>query len=490
MLAPDTARAPGRVRRLAGAAARRGPASLQVPALTYLACQSILLLWWAAFYPGLTSFDSVTYLLHVTTGPWVSNHSVLYDALLWVSLHATGGVGALTLAQTAAVAAALAYTVVAFRRLGVPGEWTAIAAVLAVMLPTLGSFVIFVWKDVPFTICAYLTVPTLAHLISLRGPGWPRGRPVNVLLIALGLELLGICLLRPDGVLVAAIGTVALMVVITGLRRRLAAAAAVAICLAITANLVIYPALGIQRANSSLVFGPAYADLAVAYAREPAAFTSADTHLMARVVPLAAWRRSADCYDSDRTDNLPGFVSHAEPLAGPLALLWLRILAHQPRLIADARACRGSIAWNIWPGPARLDGGTLIEPLLMPAYVWRRLDGNPDRSAYRPAPLSRADYQGMSFLWGASRVPQLDWLLWRGAIWCYLAYLAVAAVAIRRRNRAVLALVAFVAGQQLTVLADSPAQLFRYMVSPILAGIMLVPLFCARGRQGPGWPGS
>jgi hypothetical protein len=59
-------------------------------------------------------------------------------------------------------------------------------------LPPTGSFVIFVWKDVPFTICAYLVVPTLAHLLSLRGrPGWQYHRRVRRLIAVLGLELLG-----------------------------------------------------------------------------------------------------------------------------------------------------------------------------------------------------------------------------------------------------------------------------------------------------------
>ncbi len=39
------------------------------------------------FYPAIVSYDSVFYaLLHVTTGPWVDNHSVLYDSMVWLSL--------------------------------------------------------------------------------------------------------------------------------------------------------------------------------------------------------------------------------------------------------------------------------------------------------------------------------------------------------------------------------------------------------------------
>ena len=55
----------------------------------------------------------------------------------------------------------------------------------------------------------------------------------------------------------------------------------------------------------------------------------------------------------------------------------------------------------------------------------------------------------------------------------------------RRRHWSLLALVAIVVGQQLTVFADIPTQAFRYMASPIYIGIMLLPLFFARNRATP-----
>src|SRR5260370_11080919 len=218
----DVTQPVSRPRALLDAVARRIPPRWRLPLATYLACQVIFLFWWAAFYPGLMSYDSVTYIQHVTTGPGVSDHSVLYDSMVWLSLHVTGDVAALTLAQTVAISAALAYTVAAFRRLGVPGRWTAVAAVIASALPSAGTFIIFVWKDVAFVICAYLTVPTLAHLVSLRGsPGWQRDRRVLWLIVALGLELLGLCLFRLNGSLFAVIAAFVMVCLLPGVRVRL-----------------------------------------------------------------------------------------------------------------------------------------------------------------------------------------------------------------------------------------------------------------------------
>lgn len=485
---------PGGAGRLLGPAGRllgRVPRRWRLPLATYLACQVISLLWWAAFFPGLLSYDSVIYVLHVTTGPWVDNHSVLYDALVWLSLHATGGLAGLTFGQTVVMSAALGYTVAAFRWLGVRGRWTAIAAVAVAVLPATGTLIIFVWKDTGFTICAFLMVPTLAHLISVRRqPGWHRDRRVNRLVAVLGLELAGLALFRPNGFLFVALAAIPLVCLLPGVRGRLAAAAAAAICLAAVLNLAVYPAAGIQRPPAALTLGPAYADIAVAYAERPASFTASDKHLMARVAPLAEWAKTADCYDSDTTTSIPGFYHRSAKVSGQLFALWRQLLVRDPGLVAGARICRASIAWNIFPGPPRVLGETLIPAISVPANLFglgsrHDVRHNHYRHALNARPLSSTLHRGAESLWQASRTPQLEWLLWRGPLWCYLAYLAVFLYARARRNWQALSLAAIVAAQQLGVLADNPAQLYRYMASTIVIGIMLVPLFAALRRPGP-----
>src|SRR5690349_15239839 len=83
----------------------------QLGPITYLLTQGVLLFWWVAFYPGLASYDSVMYVWQVSTGNWTTQHSTVYNGLLWLSLRATGGYAPLTLAQTVALAAGLAYAV-------------------------------------------------------------------------------------------------------------------------------------------------------------------------------------------------------------------------------------------------------------------------------------------------------------------------------------------------------------------------------------------
>ena len=469
----------------------RVPWQWRLPLATALVCQLIFLFWWAAFYPALMSFDSAAYVLQVTAGPWVDNYSVLYDALVWLTLHLTGGLAALALAQTVVMSASFGYTVFAFRRLGIRGRWTAIAAVIATALPPTGTFVIFIWKDVGFVICLYLVVPTLAHLLSLReDPGWRRDRRVNWLIAALGAELLGAMLFRLDGFLAVAVAVIVMLIVVPGIRLRLMATTAAAACVVALLTFFVYPAAGIQKPPAWEAYSIQYADIAVAYSEQPWTFTAADLGVMARAAPLATWRDTATCYDSDPTTSVLGPAAHAEPLSGQLMALWIRVLQRTPNLILTARICRGSIAWSLFGGPARLRADTVTDPASIDPGLWGLaarpgMRHNPYRDALRTRPLSGTLNKVALFLRSVSNTPQLDWLLWRGAFWCYLSYVAVYLFARRRRNWALLSLGAIVAGQQLGIFADVPGQLFRYMASPIFIGIVLVPLLFVRDGPAP-----
>jgi len=459
-----------------------------LPLATYAVCQAILLFWWGAFYPGLMNRDSVIYMQHVTTGPWSSDHSVLYDWLVLVSLRWTGDLGALTLFQTIAMSAALAYTVAAFRRLGVPGWATAVAAVIVAALPSTGSFIIFIWKDVPFAICAYLVVPTTAHLISLRGgPRWQRDRRVTGLIVALFWELLGVCLFRQDGFLVAGVAAVALALLIGRVRIRVTAVAAVAIGLTFLLKIVVYPAAGIVPADSSLVYGPSWADIAVAYAKSPSSFTTADKDVMKRVVPLAEWKDNAACHDADATDYAKDLTKRAGHLTGPLFSLWLQLLRRHPGLIIGARLCRGSIGWVAFPSPGAVAGDYLSE---IPSNMFGASNepGVKDMPARYYHDIATRPLWGFSLAYSlrnGSESNSIAWLLWRGATWCYISYLAIGTLAVRRRDWKILALAAVILGNQLTAMADSPTQVFRYMAAPLLIGPMTLALFFARTRDVP-----
>ncbi|GAA4852336.1 hypothetical protein [Kitasatospora terrestris] len=464
--------------------ARTVPPRWRLPLAVAVFAEVVLLLWWAAVYPGLSSYDSAMYVLQVTTGDWASDHSVLYDALVWCALHLPGRLAVLTLGQTVLASATLAYTCVALRALGVRGRWTAAVAILLAAAPPTGAFVLFIWKDVPFTLCAVLVFAASARLVARRAgrPDW----------WVLGVSLAAMGLFRNNGLGMALVAGVFLVVAVRGRRLLLSVLTVVAVSLSLVCQLYLYPALGIRQPSVVSVHSLHYHDLAVAYAGDPAAFRDSDRAVLAAVMPLDRWSNDGtNCYVGDQLFHDASFdQTAAGRLDDRLIGIWKRVLKERPDLIADAHICRGHIAWAPFPGPKALNGYTWIgspgptpDDLYGLAQPGWEMSRNPYKAALLTDPLSTRLNHAARAWYNASKTRQLDWLLFRGATWAYLGYAALWLFARGRRMRPVLALAGVTAGYQLSILVANPAPLYRYMVGPMFIGAFCLTLLTAR-REG------
>ncbi|MGW7411792.1 hypothetical protein [Streptomyces sp. NPDC054863] len=467
----------------------RVPEALRLPLVVYLSCQVCYLLWWAAFYPGLIDYDALAYTWQVTTDHWISNHSVLYNSLLWLSLNATGGFAALTLLQTIAMSAVLGYTCASLRTLGVRGRWSAPAAVACAAAPPLGSFTVYVGKDVLFTVCAVLVFAVTARLVGRRLQGSWNGRLRRSEILLLCTAFLGIGLFRNNGFPVTVIAALALLLALPGARRLIAALVTATTTVTLTLMLVVYSAVGIQKPPKTLVYNLHYADLAVTYAQTPGLFTPDDQRLMTRAAPLSDWRAAgASCFASDPMyQKLNTHVT--DPLTEPIVQLWWRTLRKAPQKVMAARICRGHIAWAVFPGPQDQGGRTYNSLNKVPPTFLRwhpDMKSSPYLRAARPQPLSEALGHVGNFAYEAAHVPQLEWILWRGAIWSYATYVLVTRFTRARGCRPLLALAGVTLGIQLTVFVATPSPCFRYMAAPMFIGVLCLSLVPAlRGAVRP-----
>jgi hypothetical protein len=461
-----------------------------IPGLVFAWVQLILLGWWAGQWPGLLSADSVRYVIHVTGGPWTADHSVLYDSLVLASLKLTRNVALLTLLQTTAAAAAVAYTVASLRAVGVPGRWAAIPACVLPLLLSFGAFIATVWKDVPFALCELLVTATLLRVFAHRDPSDAYRRIPRRLLVALGFELLGLTLFRNGGFLLVLVIAVVLAVAFRGARVTVLVLGAAAILASFFAQAVVYPAFDIKPANSSLTYGIFDADIALAFAQAPATFTASDRHLLQQVAPLAVWRHADNCYTSDPLFRSKGFsLAEADKHHVELFALWRRVLQRTPVTVIRGRLCRSSVAWNVLPPPAdKARFGEVVIDVPSDLYSKASLGIPADiRQHLTSGPLNDSLGRFTRTLRTDTGTTGWQWLLWRGATWCYLAYLVLLVAALRLRRWDLLAVGSASLANQLTVMAANPAQLFRYMVGPIFIGILLLPLLAVR-RRSPAQP--
>lgn len=472
------------------------PPHRRLPLAAFVIPQVVLLLWWAAFYPGAMSYDSIAYVWHVTSDHWMSNHSVVYDSMVWLSLNTTGDLWALTLLQTIAMSATIAYTCVMLRDFGVRARWSLPAAAAVVLLPSTGSFVVFVWKDVPYTIGALLAFAATGRLVArrLRGRSQARDRAFYREMGLLFLGCLAMGVFRTNGLLVMIFAVPVLLFTLPKVRRWILAATIVPVVISALLQTVVYPAVGIQTPTKDQVYAMQYADIAVAYGKAPQTFSRHDLAIMKKVAPLSHWGgAAATCYAADPTMAKPMNRPEAARLNSQLLDIWAEVAKRTPNILISTRLCRSHIAWAIWPGPASQDGYTLISDPVTPKNLFGWADWNQDikHSKYLPVlkmrPVSAKLHTAALLAFNASKVSQLDWLFYRGAVWCYASYAIVLLMVRKRRQRGLWAMAAFTVGLQLCVLAANPAPLFRYMVAPMFIGVFFLPLLTVRTRltMGP-----
>jgi hypothetical protein len=476
----------------AGALRRLGarvPRRLRLPLGVGLLAQLGLLVWWLGYYPGLLAYDSIDYSWEVTTGHWVDNHSIAYDGCVWLTLRLTGDYALLTLTQTVAMACILGYLATGLRALRVPTGWIVGGTALTVALPTTGAFMVWVWKDVPYVIGSALACSALVHLVAeaLRAERYDRrtGRRRDWLL--LGAGLLTVCLARNNGFLAVLLVGVALVAVLYRLWRRVLVVVLVPVLLFFALDNGLYPALGVTRPTEYAGNTFVYADIGYAYSQYPASFSAADLALMRRVAPLAHWSAAgSDCSATDPLTNTEFNLGAAQRLNGQLVRLFLRVVRRTPQNVAEATICRGRLAWAVVPDSQTVNvPGTGWNSILYGfATIVPSIYQNRYYPIMRPHPPSSTLHAVVNWWYVLLTVQQLRWLLWGGAVWCWLLYGLLIVLAHRLRRREVLAIGAVTFGLQVCVFIAIPAPLFRYMAGPTMIGVMLLPLAFSRlGRD-------
>jgi hypothetical protein len=467
------------------------PSRLRFPLALFAALLVIGLGWWLAFYPGLGNYDSIQYSWEALTSHWSTDHSVLYDALVWLSFQATGGIALLTAVQTTAVAAVLAFTAQSLVALGVRRRYAAAAALACGVLPSLGSFTIYVWKDVAFAAAEVWVMAWTMQLLrsrALHGDGWASTRQARRQFGWLAAAMLAVTLFRANGFLVVGLDGLVLTAALVGGRRIVTAAWAGALVVFVLLTYALFPNVGVKPASAELALGPAYDDIAVVYHAYPHSFTPRQLQLMRTVSTMRIWDGAGQyCWNADRLT----LAYHWRPQESAahsreLFALWRSKLSQHPLKVVQARLCRGTIAWSPWPGPGAR-GASFFPNLDIPAnlFGWwpTKLAGHQRiHDAFQPDPPIPALRSAAKSYVATSSGAAGEWILWRGATWCYLTYLVIGLVAWRRRQWVWMTVAGAAFANQLTVLVDIPAQLIRYMEGCIYLGILALPLVTLAGR--------
>ncbi|KDN85089.1 hypothetical protein KCH_31880 [Kitasatospora cheerisanensis KCTC 2395] len=258
----------------------------------------------------------------------------------------------------------------------------------------------------------------------------------------------------------ALIAALVLLAALPRVRVRLALLTALALAVPIALALLGHPA-----ARTGDLHTLRAADLALAQHRDP----SRPPAVLTAVAPAAAWDAAgADCSaTSALTDRWDAAAARREQ--DGLATAWRQLLRDHPDRVLDARLCRGRLAWSVWAATGGPHAGTEVpEPAASSHGLLR--------------PLHAAAAWSRTLL----RAPQLDWLLWRGALWAYLGLAAALLYAWRHRLPALVPVAgAAVLGTQLALTAAAAGQDYRTMAAALFLGPLLLTLATVRNGRGP-----
>jgi hypothetical protein len=472
----------------------RVPPRLRMPLGVALLAFLGYLVWWCAFYPGLMTYDSFNYTWESTTGHWIDDHSIFYISCVWLSLKITGDYALLTLGQVLGMSLSIGYLAAGLRKFRVRTRWIVAAVALLLVLPSSGDFVIYIWKDVPFVIGAVLGFAALTHIVgdalrvprarrrdkaNRRGPAWGRRR--DWLMLGAGLTLS--CLSRNNGFLAVFLAGVAMLLCVPWLWRRIALATLIPIIIWVGLDKGLYPALGVTQPTDYAGNTFFYADIAYTYSKSPQAFSAADLTVLREVAPLTHWKTAgANCYSTDalmngRFDKAAAVAHHAQLMG-----LFYKSVRRAPQDIIDATICRGTPAWAITPGQDRTfimsvesspDGYTFIDS-------HQELYFSPYYPSMHVRPVSSTLHSALDGWYSLGKTPQLNWIIWNGATWCWIGYLVLIRLTRRVWRREVLAIAAISIGFQLNVFVATPGPLFRYMAAPFFIGVLTLPLAFSR----------
>ncbi len=434
-----------------------------VEAVPVLVLWAPMLVWFAALKPGVMTNDSTNIWGQVVTGVWVDWHPPVYTALMWVSYELIASPAIATLAQSLALAWAIARILKLAVRLGVPAVPLYAVAALVALTPPIGAFSVHLWKDVPYTIGFLLVVELFVRQVLARldlEPG-----PTTTSWVLGGVGLLTLLLTRPNGIVVVLVTAVAILVVTT--RRRVAAGVWVgAFAASMLVQSAVYPLIGVGPPVGTASGGLGPFALGYLAVEHPDAMDADEIRLLERLAPLELWQEHYSCHWTGIPVRELTPSAAVTQWADELKAAWREAVLEHPYEMTLGHLCAASVAWNPVPSDEeRRQFETLYYTIV------------PNEFGLHTAPLSSGLNEVARDVLARTTPPPSAWQpwLWRGATWIYVCAVLAIFAAVVRRSAGPLVVLAPLVAQQLSVIAMTGPHA-RYMLPAGIAAVMVLPV--------------
>lgn len=436
-----------------------------------LPCALVWGIYLLAFWPGIMSYDSLDQWGQIVSGRFQDAHPAFHTMSMWLITRLGSSPALVAISQIIMLSVVAGWGFKIMRELGAPRGLVLLACILFALLPWSGSWVIVIWKDIPYGIV--LLALTLVMILIVRDNGrWLSGR--WAWLVMGGLLSLA-ALFRHNGC-ATAIGTpIVLAFCYRRYWRTCLAALGLALGLWLFVHVPLYRCLHVETMSSEsgqrLVYYPVVAQVA-AYVAGGTMLLPAEREYLNRIQPLDGWYYDGNDYNINRQNNLNWAVILNDPSA--FRRVFRALLLRRPS-VSIAHCIRHSA--TIWR-PLQARAGDILYIGIFPD------------AAGRPAYIHPVDNQ--FGLRPASKLPQLSvwltklilrsqkgrWNIWGPASYLYFFLIGVAWAAWRSGNARVwlLAVPVSLHTLLLVLFMSSPESRYQYPVF-LIAAVLWVGLF-------------
>jgi hypothetical protein len=463
----------------------------------------ILAQWWLAYFPGISTVDSSQSWDQAHAWVFQDWHPVFYTWLMAILTRIWDSPAIVTGTQIICLSLVLGSLHRRLLRVGV-STFAAIATpVLIALSPQTGFTSMAMWKDIPFAVavlwmfCEVLDV--VADPTRYFASWWRVARFASALTM--------VNLLRHNGKLLVA--GVVLAVFITQRKhwRRFAVSTLLVAASYVMVTGPMYSYLNAWPSPVMFSYTTFLHDMAGMVNAHESELEPADREFLNNILPIHRWKAKSptnpdglyfcrqatplifppEFYPKQRLNRdrklvpastLPAVITQnsesvfLERHRAEFRALWLKLIKRWPSTFLAHRFCVGSLAWSPW----HQTNFEVFEPPQKSGVAFPALQVKPASTGLN------SFFKNVLQVWDRN---ELRVLTWRAVIWCYLAFAAVIAVALRKRGWRFLLAMAPCFAAWFSVFTFTPGQSARYMFPAYLTALATLPLMSLLWRREP-----
>ena len=320
---------------------KRAPSPPRFCAPVFLVCLAVLALYFAAYYPGGLSSDTLYQWKQahgsVTLNDW---HPALHTLFIRLLTHILDNPAFAVAVQFLLYAFAVEYTIRSLLRTPVPRPLAALYAAYLIFSPALSNLIVYLWKDCAFTIAALFLSAQLLNIQFTDGE-WLIKRTNR---IALALTLCLVSILRHNGPALSLPAAIWLFASLPRRWRAVLSACLLSVLLFLGVKGPLYRVCGVRQESQGIgeTIGFPMSILANVYAEDPDSLDPDIVEFLEDVAPLSTYQEFNTVGDwndikwhigyvyTNRPYSLPeiysfavrAFLASPESAAESLSYLW------------------------------------------------------------------------------------------------------------------------------------------------------------------------